>query len=113
MPKKFLLPGVEIKRFRAAKRLHGTFFSLGIAPLSPAVHARAAFVISKKVALKANARNLLKRRVKAASLPLIRRMPPLALVFTAKKGAAEAPYAAIRADAADLLEKAARVAAGT
>lgn len=70
----------------------------------------AAFVVSKKVSLKASVRNLLKRRMKAASLPAVRAIGPLALVLTAKKEAADAPFAAVRADIVALLEKAAMMA---
>lgn len=76
-----------------------------MAPLSDSPHARIAFIVSKKAAPLAHARNLVKRRARAASLSSIARARPMMYVLTAKKEAVGASFAAVRADIALLFEK--------
>ncbi|HWP61657.1 MAG TPA: ribonuclease P protein component [Candidatus Paceibacterota bacterium] len=87
-----------------SRRIGGKLFSLSVSPL-PSGHAKFSCVVSKKVALKAHDRNLIKRRCKEAARPLILKMKtPLVLVAYAKKEAAGASFAAIRADLESLLQ---------
>ena len=104
MPKKYRLTGEEMRtltgqaRPMGSKRMHGTFFSLLVAPMHSA-HAKCAIVVSAKTASRAVDRNKIKRRARSV---LAKRMPivdrPLALVFYAKRGAQEAPFSAIERD---------------
>lgn len=88
-------------------RLHGRLFSLSIAPLSAAGAAKAACVVSKKIAHTAAVRNRIRRRWRAAVSPLFVELPRgSALIFYAKREAAEAAYAEIAEDVRTLLSRA-------
>jgi ribonuclease P protein component len=103
VPKTYLLTGAQLRSLKTQRRLHGEFFSLATAPISGARHAKCAVIVSKKVSLKAADRNLVKRRARAALSSLLPALPPIACIFTAKKGAAGAPYASIKVDLERLL----------
>ena len=105
MPKKYRLSGEEIRKL-SGKRIHGTFFSLLVAPIQ-GDYAKRACVVSKKVSAKAVDRNSVKRRCRNA---LAKRMPnakkPLALVFYAKREARDAKFSDIERDVGSLLARA-------
>jgi ribonuclease P protein component len=104
MPKKQRLSHKELIEQKPTKRLHGQFFSLSVAPL-PSGTPKLTCVVSKKVALRAHDRNLLKRRCREVARPHLARIhSPLALVLYAKKAAAEQSFAAIRTDINQLLQ---------
>lgn len=102
MPKKNRLSGTQIRRMRAPRKIHGSLFSVAISPLEGKT-ARFACVVSKRVAMKATVRNLIKRRCRAA-LAAHRALLPGAYVFTAKKDAAIATYADIKRDVESLVK---------
>ena len=70
------------------------FFTLAAAPSERVC---AAYVVSKRVALRAVVRNRLKRRCRAV-LRGASRLPRASLVFVAKRGAADASFSEVRAD---------------
>lgn len=91
---------------RGFKRVHGTLFSLSFGVLPERSSPGFACVVSAKIAPRANKRNLIKRRARAAvqrALPHL--SPGVALVFYAKKPAAEADASAIRAEIFSLARK--------
>lgn len=104
MPKKYLLTGPEIRSFRPLNRAHGTFFSLSYGPLEGA-DAKCAVVVSKKVAIKATDRNLIKRRARGVLLPLMGKAAPAGVILTAKKGAKEASFQDLSEDVRRLFAK--------
>ncbi|OGG91940.1 ribonuclease P protein component [Candidatus Kaiserbacteria bacterium RIFCSPLOWO2_12_FULL_53_8] len=109
MPKKYRLSrsdflGLDRKRSR---RVHGTCFSLTIAPLPEGERAKAAVVVPKKMAARAVDRNRIERRVREALRPLLARLQsPTVLVFHAKREAAEASFADTKKDIKTLLGRA-------
>ena len=82
------------------RRLSGRFFSLQSAPLPEGTRSsKFSCVVSKKVAAKAVARNLIKRRCRALVHPLLKTLVrPSALAFHAKREAAKASFAEMRED---------------
>jgi ribonuclease P protein component len=97
MQKRYRLSGEEIRALKGS-RMHGAFFSVLVAPIGGTLP-KCACVASKKVSLKAPVRNLIKRRCRAAlakSIMTIKK--PLAVVFHAKREAAEASFADIQTD---------------
>jgi len=93
---------------RVTRRLHGTLFSLSVSPLSRDRTSSFACVVSKKVVGKAVRRNLLKRRCREAARERMRTLPtltPVALVFRAKKAAANAVFADVARDIYALVDK--------
>lgn len=106
MPRKNSLSHEEIARLPRGRRIAGRFFSLSIAPL-PSGPAKISCVVSKKVSLKAVERNVVKRRCREAARTDLKTIEqPLALIFHAKKGAAQASFAEIRQDIEKLLQSA-------
>ena len=104
MPHKSRLSHAEMASQRGAKRLQGNLFSLSTFSLSGG-DAKFTCVVSKKVAQKAVDRNRLKRQCREVVRPLMKRVQhPLALVLTAKKSAATAPFSAIREDIERLIQ---------
>jgi ribonuclease P protein component len=104
------LSHADFKTLRPAQRLHGRFFSLSIAPHGSGI--KWACVVSKKVAAKAVTRNLIKRRSRSTLTPLLKHArAPHALVFTAKRGAAEATFAELKNDLHELARRAGLVGA--
>src|SRR5438045_3350852 len=98
MPKKNRLSHAEIIARSPARRIHGALFLLSYSPL-PAGPTKTSCVVSKKVALKAHDRNLLKRRCREVlRLHLTTLNRPYALVLHAKKQAHGASFAQIRED---------------
>lgn len=104
MPKKYLLTGPEIRSFRPLNRAHGTFFSLSYGPIEGA-DAKCAVVVSKKVAVKATDRNLIKRRVRGILLPLMSKAAPAGVMLIAKKGASGASFQDLSTDVQRLFAK--------
>ena len=104
MPKKYRLSGEEIRKL-FGKRMHGTFFSLLVAPIQ-SEHAKCACVVSKKVSAKAVDRNKVKRRCRNVVAKRISDVSkPLALVFTAKREAKDAEFSKIERDIDVLFSK--------
>ncbi|MCE9541778.1 ribonuclease P protein component [Candidatus Kaiserbacteria bacterium] len=99
MPRAHRLTVADLKAFRPSRRIHGTFFSLSVAP---AADIRTACVVSKKVAARAVARNLIKRRVRSIFPALLPGLAPGHYVLYAKKDAAAADFSEIRADVTKL-----------
>jgi ribonuclease P protein component len=104
MPKLHRLTHADFTALKTLRRENGKFFTLAVSH-SPHKKAQFACVVSKKTALRANERNLIKRRSYAA----IRENLPregFAYVFTAKSSAKEATFAEIADDVTHLFEKA-------
>lgn len=107
MPRKHRLSradflGLDRKRSR---RVHGTYFSLVIAPLAAGVGPKAACVVSKKVAKRAVDRNKIERRVRGILRPFIARMQgPRALILYAKREVLGASYIEMQRDIQKLIE---------
>ena len=99
MPGIYRLTVADLQSFRPTRRIHGTYFSLAVAP-GPVV--KAAFVVSKKVAPLAVTRNRIKRRCRAALSPLIATLAPAHYVFYAKKEAVSASFPELKNDIAKL-----------
>ncbi len=102
MPKKNRLSGAEIRRIRSPRRSHGELFSLSVSP-SDGAEAKFACVVSKKVASSAVRRNTIKRRCRDIFRGSLVSLPAGSYILYAKKGAAEASYAAMAEDLAKLL----------
>ena len=102
MPKKNRLTGAEIRSVRSPRRLHGGFFSVSISA-SRTGNAQFACVVSKKVAMKAVTRNLIRRRCRAVLEKSARSTPPGVYMFLAKKDAAKATYSELAHDIETLL----------
>lgn len=102
MPAAHRLTVADLRAFRPARRIHGAYFSLAVAP-APAV--KAAFVVSKKIAPRAVTRNLVKRRSRASLSPLIARLAPAHYVFYAKKEAVAASFSEIKNDIGKLADR--------
>ncbi len=107
MPRHYRLTGTELRAIRPTRRIHGACFSLAISLLPDRASPGVAVVVSKKVAARAAKRNLIKRRTRAALLKVAGSFAPeRAYVFTAKKDAARADFAAIEGDIRTLVAKA-------
>ena len=105
MPKQHRLSSADLKRLRPEKRLHGALFSLSITRDTPPV-ARIACAVSKKVALRANVRNAIKRRARNAIRSILPSFPTgYAYVFNAKREAVNASYTEIKKDIESLAHK--------
>lgn len=105
MPKKHRLSGAAIRAIRSPRRVHGELFSLSISA-GTTESARASCVVSKKVAMKAVARNTVKRHWRAVCAKDMPTLPTGTYVFYAKRGAAEASFAALEKDIRALLRTA-------
>ena len=104
MPRKNSLTHAEIANLPRGKRFEGGFFSFTVAK-APGKTSKCACVVSKKVALRANDRNLIKRRCREALWPFITKFnPPLIIVAHARKQAAGATFALIREDVERLIQ---------
>ncbi len=103
MPKKHRLSGAQIRRLKPEKRLISSLFSLSVTKVEGET-AQTACVVSKKVSPKAVVRNTVKRRMRAvlAGSPLPHNS---SLILTAKKPAADASFAEVRADIEALITK--------
>ena len=110
MPKTSRLSRADIVSLKPLRREHGQFFTLTIgtprpsAQGGPALGGKFATVVSKKVAIRANKRNLIKRRLRSA-LRAAHLSVPYDMIFTAKRAAAEASYADILADVQALMNR--------
>ncbi|MBV9159754.1 MAG: ribonuclease P protein component [Candidatus Kaiserbacteria bacterium] len=104
MPARYRLSSGELKTLSPAQKTHGQLFSIGVSRFS---RAALACVISKKVARHAVDRTKLKRRVRAALLPLLPALPAGAYVIYAKAGSTKASNDEIRAEIAQLMKRAA------
>lgn len=103
MPKKSRLTGAEIRSIRSPRRIHGGYFSLSISA-STADAARFACVVSKKVAMRAVDRNLLKRRCREIVAKHLSGLPSGSYLLYAKKGAPAAAYKDLERDIMHMLE---------
>jgi len=104
MPKAHRLTREDFSSRPPTRRLHGALFSLSASPRASG-GAKFACVVSKKVALKAHDRNLLKRRCREAARTYLKHLKaPLALVAQAKKQAVGASFADIREDIKNLIQ---------
>lgn len=103
MPKKHRLTGTEIRAIKSARRLHGKLFSLSYSP--GGAHPRFSFVVSKKVAVRAVDRNLIKRRSRAITNTHVKKLAPGAYVLSAKREAAGSAYTMMRSDIADIIAR--------
>lgn len=84
---------------RGFRRVHGTLFSLSFGILPERTSPGFACVVSAKTAPRANVRNRIKRQARAAAQHGLPRLASgTALVFYAKKPAADAGAAEIRAE---------------
>ena len=112
----YLAMGADIRLTRAdmsvmathQKRLHGTFFSLSVAPLPHTQRSAFTCVVSKQVAAKATLRNLIKRRCREVARACLKGFSserPLGLVFRAKSSAARATFVDIERDIQSLVDK--------
>lgn len=93
-----------MRGLKTTKRLQGAYFTLSYS-LKDGSKAGFSCVVSKKTAAKAVERNLIKRRCRAAALPLVRTLPGGMYICTAKKGASIATYRDLAADIRSLLSK--------
>lgn len=92
---------------RGFKRVHGTLFSLSYGMIPERMCAGAACIVSAKIAPRATMRNKIKRRCRAALVPLMQgARSPIVLVFSAKKSASDATFVEVRAEVASLAQKA-------
>ncbi len=110
MPKKYRLSRADfLRRAREkVKRVHGTYFSLTVAPTSDAEGTKASCVVSKKIAAHAVDRNRIKRRCRESFRPILPHIrEPSAVIFYAKREVAKASFDEIRRDITRLIEKAA------
>ncbi|MBL8158264.1 ribonuclease P protein component [bacterium] len=106
MPAHYRLSRADFTRMRGFKRVHGTLFSLSFGTLPDRSSPGFACVVSAKIAPRANTRNLIKRRARAAVQRALPRLSPgVALVFYAKKPATEADAARIRSEIFALARK--------
>lgn len=106
MPAKYRLSRADFTRMRGFKRVHGTLFSLSFGVLPDRDRPGFACVVSTKVAARAHARNLIRRRARSAIQSALPRLSPgVVLVFYAKKPAVGADAAAVRAEIALLAQK--------
>ena len=108
MPKKHRLSRADFARMPRgkARRVHGTYFSLSVAPLTEATAPKVACVVSKKVSPKAVVRNQVQRRCREAARMLVRDVMPCALVFTAKREAIGVSFEDLELDIRRLFERA-------
>src|ERR1700733_3135820 len=108
MPKTSRLSRADFTSLGSSRRVHGSFFVLAVSN-TPEMKLKFACVVSKKVALRANVRNLIKRRCRAVFRVELAHLPSdRQFIFTAKKQAKGASFPEIKADIAKLLAQAAR-----
>ena len=99
------LSSADFRVLRPYKRIAGEFFTLSLAPHAAGL--KWTCVVSKKVSPKAVARNAVKRRCRSVLQSQLKRMKePIALVFYAKRAAAQAPIADVKKDLETLLGRA-------
>lgn len=101
MPKRSRLTRKDHVAHSPARRVHGAYSSLSYAAGSGA--AKFACVVSKKVAAKAFARNLMKRRCREICRSEANALPGGVYIVTAKRAAATATFADLKADIERLL----------
>ena len=98
MPRAYSLTRADFILKAPIKRFHGVFFSLVTSSANEGV-SKFACVVSKKVALRANVRNLIKRRCRAVFRDhMIGLQDHRIYIFTAKKSAVTASFPEMRAD---------------
>ncbi len=107
MPKKYRLSRADFIRLpKAARRVHGEYFSLTVTPSPLLGGPRAACVVSKKVSARSVDRNRIERLCRESLRPALAQMKTsAALVFYAKHEAQGASLAEIRQDILKLLER--------
>lgn len=110
MPRKNTLTHADFVRAEKAKfrRERGAFFILSFGVLSgqKTAEIKASCVVSKKTAMRAVDRNLIKRRWRDAMRPHLSALPASVFVFYAMKPAKDASYADIKEDVAALVSRA-------
>ncbi len=107
MPAIYRLSRADFARMRTFKRIPGTFFSLSWGVLEGRLNPGGACVISAKTAPRANVRNTVKRRCRAALLPILQTLKePTVIVLHAKKGVGEASMSEIKAEIEKLVLRA-------
>jgi ribonuclease P protein component len=106
MPKKNRLTRADLENLSVVRREHGAYFTLSIGKSEKGGESACACVVSKKIALRAHDRVLIKRRCRAAIRPLISAVPQgESLVFTAKKAAKGATFRDIERDIQQLVSR--------
>jgi len=108
MPKKYRLSRSDFTTLKRVKsrRVHGTYFSLTVFPLPQSANSKTACVVSKKIAARAVVRNAIDRKCREVVRPLIKRTEKsVALVFHAKREAADTSFAQAQRDILTLLER--------
>lgn len=106
MPRIYRLSRAEFAHTRTFARVHGSLFSYLYGTIPGRQTPGGAPVISSKTAKTAVARNQVKRRVRAALLPLLASTPPARVIIViAKKGAVDATAEEIRAEITRTFEK--------
>ncbi len=105
MPKPRRLTRSDFLTLKPIRRENGTFFTLAIGQ-SELEMAKFACIVSKKVALRANVRNLIKRRCRASFREVMNDAKHKKLIFTAKKTAKNASFEEIRNDIKFLMKRA-------
>ena len=104
MPKKNRLARADFKTSGPAKRVHGAFFTLSV--YLSGHKTQIAEVVSKKVALRAHDRNLIKRRLRAIIRVFgVQNLRSGKFIFTAKPSSKEASYQELNADIGKILKQ--------
>lgn len=109
MPKRYRLSHADFVRLpKAARRLHGEYFSLSITPAPFLKGSRAACVVSKRVSARSVDRNRIERLCRESLRPRLARLrEPIAFIFFAKREAAAASFKEVERDIEKLLARAA------
>lgn len=109
MPHRRSLSSADFAALQAVRLsvLQGTYVTVAFTDLPTLPFAKASCVVSKKVSPKAVVRNKVQRRLRDITRPFVLSAGvPRAVVIRAKKQAAEADMAALRADLEPLLARA-------
>lgn len=106
MPRKYRLSRADFASARRFSRVSSPLFSLSFGMIPGRLVPGAACIVSLKVARSAVTRNLIRRRVRAALVPLlVHAQTPLVVIVTARKGAGEATAAHVRGEIKDLFSE--------
>ncbi|MDO8576346.1 MAG: ribonuclease P protein component [bacterium] len=107
MPKKYRLSRADFIRLpKAARRVHGAYFSLTVTSSPLFGGPRVACVVSKKISARSVDRNRIERICRESLRPELARLKePAALIFFAKREAVSATFGEIQRDILKLLER--------